>query len=61
LQAFPSGRFVPEARYNRAIDLLKLRRYSEARVALQPFADDAYGSYHREQARAMLRSLRVGP
>jgi hypothetical protein len=61
LQAFPDGRFAPEARYNRAIDLLKLRRYDEARLALQPFAGDAYGSYHRDDARAILRSLRPGP
>jgi hypothetical protein len=61
LGAFPQGRFAPEARYNRAIDLLKLRRYDEARLALQPFADDAYGSYHRDEARAILRWLRPGP
>ncbi|HLK39585.1 MAG TPA: hypothetical protein VKU41_22670, partial [Polyangiaceae bacterium] len=43
LSRFPAGRFVPDARYNRAIDLLKLRRYGEARAALQPFAEGAVG------------------
>lgn len=33
-----SGRFAIEARYNRAMTLIKLRRYREALLALQPFA-----------------------
>jgi hypothetical protein len=57
LRRFPAGRFVPEARYNRAIDLLKLGRNAEARDALAPFASGAYGSYRAEEARAILRSL----
>jgi hypothetical protein len=57
LLRFPDGRFAPDARYNRAIDLLKLRRYVEARAALQPFADGALGGYHREDARELLRSI----
>jgi hypothetical protein len=48
---------VPEAKYNRAIDLLKLRRYVEARAALLPFANGAYGAYHREGARELLRAI----
>jgi hypothetical protein len=59
LRDFPQGRFVPEARYNRAIDLLKLRRHAEALEALRPFAEGAYGGYHRDDARAMLRSMPV--
>jgi hypothetical protein len=58
LRRFPSGRFVPEARYNRAIDLLKLHRPAEGRAALQPFADGAYGDYHRDDARELLQSIR---
>jgi hypothetical protein len=58
LRLFPDGRFVPEARYNEAIDLLKLRRYPEARAALQSFANGTYGAYHRDDARALLRSIR---
>jgi hypothetical protein len=57
LLRFPDGRFAPDARYNRAIDLLKLRRYAEARAALQPFADGAFGGYHRDDARELLRSM----
>lgn len=57
LRRFPGGRFIPEARYNRAIDLLKLGRNAEARKALQPFADRVYGSYRCDEARAILRSM----
>jgi hypothetical protein len=57
LLRFPDGRFAPDARYNRAIDLLKLRRYAEARAALQPFADGAFGGYHRNDARELLRTI----
>jgi TolA-binding protein len=57
LLRFPGGRFAPEARYNRAIDLLKLRRYAEARAALRPFADGAFGGYHSDDARELLRTI----
>jgi hypothetical protein len=60
LRGFPAGRFAPEARYNRAIDLLKLGRTAEARDALQPFAEGALGDYRRDEARAILRSLESG-
>jgi hypothetical protein len=38
LAAEPAGRFSVEARYNRAIVLVRLGRYGEARRALVPFA-----------------------
>lgn len=57
LRRFPDGRFAPDARYNRAIVLLKLHRYAEGRAALQPFADGAFGGYHRDDARALLQTL----
>ena len=57
LLQFPDGRFVPDARYNRAIDLVKLRRYAEARAALLPFADGAFGGYHRGDAQRLLTSI----
>jgi hypothetical protein len=38
LRRFPDGQFVPEARFNRAIALLKLHRTADGRAALQPFA-----------------------
>jgi TolA-binding protein len=57
LRVFPDGRFAPEARYNRGIDLLKLHRFAEAREAFRPFAEGAYGRYHRDDASRILRSL----
>jgi hypothetical protein len=48
--------FVLEARYNRAICLLRLGRRSEAREALRPFASGAWGQYRRDEARALLGS-----
>jgi hypothetical protein len=38
LAAEPGGRFSIEARYNRAILLIRIGRYAEARAALEPFA-----------------------
>ena len=61
LHDFPAGRFAPEARYNRAIDLLKLGRAAEAKDALQPFASGAYGPYRQDEARAILRSIGPAP
>lgn len=57
LSRFPDGRFAPDARYNRAIDLLKLHRVAEARAALQSFADGGFGGYHGDDARKLLRSM----
>jgi hypothetical protein len=57
LSRFPDGRFAPDARYNRAIDLLKLHRVAEARAALQSFADGGFGGYHGDDARKLLRSI----
>jgi TolA-binding protein len=54
---YPNGRFAPEARYNRGIDLLKMKRYADARAALQPFADGAFGDYHRHDARELLKAI----
>jgi hypothetical protein len=45
---------VLEARYNRAICLLRLGRRDEARAALRPFAAGAWGEYRRNEARALL-------
>ena len=49
-----SGRFAPEARWNRAIALFKLGRRDEAVAALQPFADGAYGGYRRAEATRLI-------
>ncbi|HEY8073789.1 MAG TPA: hypothetical protein VIF62_06765 [Labilithrix sp.] len=57
LAAYPNGRFVPEARYNRAIALVRLGRRDEARAALRPFADGAFGTYRQSEARQLLDAL----
>jgi hypothetical protein len=57
LAAAPSGPFVPEARYNRALSLVRLGRNAEARVALEPFANGTYGGYRKDEASALLERL----
>jgi TolA-binding protein len=54
LQVFPSGAFVPDARYNRALCLLRLERLDDAARALRPFASGAYHGYRRVEAQALL-------
>lgn len=56
LRAAPSGRFATEARYNRAICLLRLGRDAEARAALEPFASGKLG-YRGAEARQLLDEL----
>ncbi len=55
----PGGRFVIEARFNRAIVLVKLARFAEARVALMPFArgEVTPAGYRREEAERLIRRL----
>jgi len=58
LLAFPAGRFAAEARYNRAIALVKLGRRNDAKQALEPFArGDIAGGYRRDAARALLDAM----
>jgi len=59
LSAAPNGAFAPEARYNRALSLVRLSRRADARSALAPFANGAYGGYRKAEARALLE--RIGP
>jgi hypothetical protein len=54
LRLYPRGAFVPEARYNRALCLARLRRFEEAERALLPFADGHLGGYRRAEAKQML-------
>ena len=44
-----------EARYNRAIVLLRLGRHAEARAVLEAFARGDYGAFRRADARLLLR------
>jgi hypothetical protein len=53
--------FTPEARYNRAIALVRLQRREEAAAALRPFAAGAYGGYRAEEAKGLLRLLSAPP
>ncbi len=57
LRAHPDGRFVPEARYNSALDFLKLGEHDLARQLLEPFAAGAYGGYRRGEAQRLLQAL----
>ncbi|HVT07779.1 MAG TPA: hypothetical protein VHO67_09980 [Polyangia bacterium] len=54
LRLFPRGRFEPEARFNRAICLVRLRRFPAAAAALTPFAQGRFGSYRRAEAAQLL-------
>ena len=55
----PTGRFAIEARYNRAIVLVRLRRLDEARAELTPFAAGAVapGGYRQREARALIDAI----
>jgi len=54
----PKGTFALEARYNKAICLVKLGRKAEARVALTPFADGLVGGgYRQTEAKSLLDAL----
>jgi hypothetical protein len=57
LGAAREGRFVPEARYNRALCLVRLGRTSEARSALEPFAASKFGAYRQREAQALLDAM----
>lgn len=57
LAATPTGRFALEARYNRALCLVRLGRLSEAATALEPFAQGKFGGYRQGEARDLLRAL----
>lgn len=59
LAAYPDGRFALEARYNRAISLVRLGRRGEAREALAPFAEGKFAGYRRAEARELLDALVV--
>ena len=60
LSAHPSGRFAPEARFNRVLDLVRLSRFEEAERALRPFADGPLGGYRQHDAAVLLDWLAAG-
>lgn len=58
LRQYPNGTFAIEARYNRAICLLRLNRKDEARRALTPFAHGDIGhGYRQAEATKLLEAL----
>jgi hypothetical protein len=57
LKAAPNGALALEARYNRALCLVRLHRSSEARAALRPFAAGRFGSYRKKEATDLLDAL----
>ncbi len=57
LQKYPSGKWQPEARYNRAIALLRAGDTRAAKGALEPFANGNYGTYRKDEARSLLKSI----
>lgn len=58
LRLYPAGDLAIEARYNRAICLVKMGAKARAVAALRPFAAGEHGSYRRDEARALLERLR---
>jgi tetratricopeptide (TPR) repeat protein len=61
LRLYPRGIFEPEARFNRAICLMRLRRYAEAERALRTFSEGSFGNYRRAEAEQLLAWLRDRP
>lgn len=54
LKAAPGGSFAVDARYNRAVCLLKLGQTSEAKAILRPFSEGRYGTYRQKSASELL-------
>lgn len=57
LRVEPRGRFSTEARYNRALCLVRLGRAAEARSALDAFARGAFGGYRQAEASSLIEAL----
>lgn len=57
LHNVPSGRFAVEARYNRALCLVRLGNTEQALHSLQPFAQGLYGNYRQREAQALIEQI----
>lgn len=53
----PTGALALEARFHRAVCLVRTGSQDAARTALEPFARGNYGTYRREQARKLLGEM----
>ena len=58
LAAYPHGVFAPEARYNRALCLVRLSRFAEAEGALRPIAEGPAGAYRQMESSLLLDWVR---
>jgi len=61
LAAEPKGPLSVDARYDRALCLVRAGRKNEARTALVPFAAGSFGGYRQKEARALLDALSSSP
>jgi hypothetical protein len=57
LRRYPHGTFVPEARFNRALCLIRLGENGRAVEALRPFALGRFEGYRQQEARSLLERL----
>jgi predicted Zn-dependent protease len=57
LAAYPNGRLAFEARYARAVALVKLERWQDAQTALAPFATAPTGAYRQREALQLLDAI----
>jgi hypothetical protein len=57
LRIAPHGTLEPEARFNRALTLVRSGRARDARVALEPFAAGTFAGYRAREAQALIDAL----
>jgi hypothetical protein len=57
LSAAPAGRYALEAKWGRALCLVRLGHHDEAVAALQFFADGVHGDYRRREAQQLMDAL----
>ena len=59
LKAYPNGTLAIDARYSRALVLVKLARWADARAALAPFANAKAGTYRQREAAEILAAIKT--